>query len=498
MRPCLAVVVPLLGGCSFIYNPDHINKDIDAKVVDTEHVVDVNPAGLTLTYAYPAVVYEGVGTGGSRPAVVVIRGEEIAPSATVTVVPMTGAPTQIALNEFKVADDHRWIALSITVPVDETQDETGTHATAAVPLAITVDNGMGYTASLPMDALKLQWLDQLKTPITAPPPLGKLYSIVNVGSAIAFTPDATAHRVAITSESSITINGGITANGAATNPGPGGCAGGAANGSGPATNADGVMCIGNGGAASGILAAGGGGAGYATTGMAGGGSVGGGPGAMVGDPQISSYATNVAGGGGGGSPTTVLGGSPGGGGGGTVELTAAGDIHITSTGAAIAALGGPQTGGGGGAGGTILVRSGGMLDIAKPLDVSPVNGSGNGGPASAGRARFDAAKGGAPNGYQGPMIQTIPYFSTTQLTSDSAILVAGQAGNSSDFKGLVYDKDGSPVSNFDLLFGQSVAKPSVMLKPGYNRVCVLVPGGNILTTPESGNCAEIAFLPTGN
>jgi hypothetical protein len=231
--------------------------------------------------------------------------------------------------------------------------------------------------------------------------------------------------------------------------------------------------------------------------MAGGGSVGGGAGAMVGDPQISSYKTNVAGGGGGGSPTTVLGGSPGGGGGGTVELNAAGDLKITSTGASVAALGGPQTGGGGGAGGTILVRCGGTMDIAKPFDVSPVTGSGNGGPGSPGRARFDAAMGTAPNGYQGPMIQAIPYFSTTQVTAVGDVVVAGQTGNTSDFKGLSYDKDGSPVpsSNFDLLFGAGTAKPAVMLSPGYNRVCVLVPGGNILTTPESGNCGEIVFLP---
>jgi hypothetical protein len=52
-----------------------------------------------------------------------------------------------------------------------------------------------------------------------------------------------------------------------------------------------------------------------------------------------------------------------------------------------------------------------------------------------------------------------------------------------------------PDSNFDLLFGAGTAKPTVKLSPGYNRVCVLVPGGNILTAAESGNCVEIAFLP---
>jgi len=501
MRPCLAVVVPLLGGCSFIYNPDHINKDIDAKVVDTEHVVDVNPAGLTLTYAYPAVVYEGVGTGGSRPAVVVIRGEEIAPSATVTIVPMTGAPTQIALNEFKVADDHRWIALSITVPVDETQDETGTHATAAVPLAITVDNGMGHTATLPMDALKVQWLDQLEAPITAPPEPTKRYSKILVTGANNFAASSTAHRATLRSMSSIEFDAALTANASGLNPGPGGCAGGPVATNGGTATTDGDVCQ------PGQHGNGGGGGGYVLPGDSTNSGAGGG---ATGDALISAFKTNVGGGGGGGDQTlALLGGGAGGGGGGTLFLDAGGTLTLKagiSANGAAGSPGGVGGGGGGGAGGTILLRSGGAMSVTGSVSVSGQGGGtgtlGAGAAAHDGRVRFDAASitGTAPAGTQGSTFVSVPAFSTSMVVAQGMITLSGPPGASNMFFGQGYDKDGNATNAFDLSYsGMGIAMPSnVTLTAGYNQICVLVPNGNVFTAPESANCAEVAFLPTGN
>jgi len=500
MRLCLAVVVPLLGGCSFIYNPNNINRDVDAKLVDTEHVVDVNPAGLTLTYAYPAVVYEGVGTGGSRPAVVVIRGEEIAPNATVTVVPMTGAPTQITVNDVKVAGDHRWIALSITVPVDEMQDETGGNAKAALPLVITVDNGMGHTAMLPMDALKVQWLDQLEAPITAPADPMKRYSKILVTGATNFAASSTAHRATLRSMSSIEFDAALTANAAGLNPGPGGCAGGPVAMTGATATTDGDVCQ------PGQHGGGGGGGGYVLAGDSSNNGAGGSP---TGDALISAFKTNVAGGGGGGDQTAaLLGGGAGGGGGGTIFLDAGGTLTLkagVSANGAAGTNGGLGGGGGGGAGGTILLRSGGAMSVTGTVSAGGMGGGtgtgGAGGAAHDGRVRFDAASitGTAPTGTQGSTFTMVPAFSTTMDVPQGMITLSGPPGASNIFHGQGYDKDGNATNAFDLSYsGAGVAMPAVTLAAGYNQLCVLVPNGNVFTAPESANCVEIAFLPTGN
>jgi len=497
MSSRLAAVV-VLSSCSFIYNPSNISGD-SGNAVDAEHVVDVNPSALALTYAFPPVVNEGAGQGGARPAVIVVRGAEISPAATVTVVPATGAATQIVVNNIAIAEDHTWIAISISAPVDTMQDETGGNAKPDVPLTVTVDNGNGTVVAMPANTLALHFLDQLVTPPTTPPPAKKLYSMVMVPSATTFLASTSAGRAVITSVSSISFIGEITANGGATVPGPGGCAGGtAAATTPPAKTADGVTCTSSGVGATSILGGGGGGAGYTVAGDDGTGSGSGAGGPATGDIAISSYTTSYAGGGGGGAPTTVLPGSAGGGGGGTVELTSGGDLSVSGGASdAIAALGGTSGGGGGGAGGTILVRCGGALTLTKALDVAPTSGSGNGGKGKPGRTRVDTATGTAPVGvgFTGAMFLTVPYMTTTQTTSD--IMITGPAGVPG-FQGQVYDKDGNALAdgNFNVSFGaNSTAIPSIKLTAGYNKVCVIVPNGNVLQSPEAGNCAEIVFLP---
>src|SRR5450432_2249842 len=208
MRQSLAVVTTLVSGCSFIYNPNNIGHGDSGIVVDVEVVADVDPSMLNLDYAFPGTIYEGAGSGSSRPAVLVVRGEQIAPTATVTVVPMTGAASQITVNGVTIAADHNWIAISITAPVDMNQDETGTHAVAPVPLVITVDNGNNVVRSLPTTMVALKFLDQLTAPITAPVDPMKRYSKIDIPTLEALPSGI--GRVSLRSMSSITFESGIT------------------------------------------------------------------------------------------------------------------------------------------------------------------------------------------------------------------------------------------------------------------------------------------------
>lgn len=488
MRQLAATV--FLGGCSFIFNPDHINRDNDAHVddayvADVEVIADVDVTALKLDYAYPATVYEGAGQANGRPSLVVIRGAQISPTATVTVVPATGAASQITVNDIKIAGDSNWIAISISVPVDLDQDQTGTKATMPIPLIVTVDNGGGFVQSLPAGALSVTFLDQLTTPITAPVAPTKLYSNIAITVADSFPSGAGLGRIELHSMSGISFTQLITLDASQTMPGPGGCGAGAVAASSSASSAgDSADCI----QASG-----------------GGNGEGGKGGQYHGTPQISSFADATPGGGGGGGHTVAgLLGSVGGAGGGMLQLQAGGDLTI---GAGITAKGGVggngsvgDGAGGGGTGGTLLLRSGGTLSVTGALTLTggPTGSAGSAGePGAAGHIRFDAAHGSAPSGYVGPTFQAIPYFSYDALTAVDLITVTGLAGDSMS-TGQAFDKDlDAPVEGkFDLSFsGNGLAKPRVMLSPGYNQVCTIVPGGNVLAHPEAGNCAEIAYLP---
>src|SRR5687768_9174555 len=77
-------------GCSLIYDADDLTatRPVDAgpdAPVDAI-VDDANITALELTGVSPAMVDEGSGTGGSRPAVVVIEGSNIEASMAVVTV----------------------------------------------------------------------------------------------------------------------------------------------------------------------------------------------------------------------------------------------------------------------------------------------------------------------------------------------------------------------------------------------------------------------------
>ncbi len=510
MRDWLAALTATLcaGGCSFIYNPNNIDKtnDSGSHPMDVEVVVDVNPAALALTSVYPTMVYEGVGTGDSRPALIVVRGTDIKANATVTVTAPMGATTQITVVDAKIALDHNWIAISLSVAVDVDHDESGAKMAAPLALDVTVDNGAGVLQTIhgsDPGGLKVQFLDQLTTAITAPPPANKRYSMINIQASNPFTASSTTTLVHLRSESAIVFGADVTANATANVPGTGGCSGGATATSGAATNGAGYPCS----VGVGTTSSAGGGGGHGSAGTAGTQtgltpttSPGGG---VSGSDPISDLTKDAGGGGGGGG--LLGGGGSGGGGGGTIYLDAAGDLNINTT---VAANGAPGTSsgpsGGGGAGGTIILKAGGTLTVPSVTATGGLGGTAgaHGGDGGVGRIRFDAPMGAptaaSPVAYQGAMFKTVNFYSYDQIVNPgTAIQVIGPTGTTG-FTGQAYGPNDTADESFDLSFGGGgLSQPKVTLTAGYNKLCVAVPGGNGLQHPESANCAEIAFLPGG-
>ncbi|MEP6861423.1 MAG: hypothetical protein ABJE66_12420 [Deltaproteobacteria bacterium] len=497
MRQRLAVLVPLLGGCSFIYNPDHINRNIDAQVADVEIVTDVDPTMLQIDDVFPHLVYEGAGTGHAAPAVFVITGKQIAADATVTVAPDAADAATVHVIDSKAAVDGNFIAFTLQVDDDAAKNDG---VERMVTLTVSQSGGT-IMRSLDPAKLVVHHLESL-TATTAAPLLAR-YSFVDITGPVAFAATNDVGPVQIHSIGSISITGKVSADASGQTAGPGGCSGGAAGASGESSNAlTGCSCSGHGLAAAGGLLndVGGGGAGFASPGTAGSGP-GGGGGGPYGTREIDAFSNNCASGGGGGTKGTVTLGAPSaaGGGGGILELSAGGDVTLgagaTANGGSGLNSGGGN--GGGGAGGVVLIRSGATLAITGTVSATKGGGGtggATGGDGSIGRIRADAAKGTLPAGsYNAPVFVDPPATTTTQHTM---LQVRGFAGDQTaqltvyDAQGMVV---GSPVA---IAFGQSdTLMQQVSLKAGYNRVCAIVKNGNLSSNPEAGNCSEIAFLP---
>jgi len=491
----LATSVPLLGACSFIYNPDHINRDIDAQTADVEIVTDVDPTMLTIDDVVPDKVNEGAGTGNASPAVFVIYGHQIAPDATVTITPTTDDAALVSIVAQQVAADANFIAFTLQVNDDGMQNDGVEH-----PIGITVtQSGGAVTRSLDPMKLVVHHLDSLTTTISAPP-ARKLYSLINVTDVMTFPPDATLGAIQLRAVGPATVTKAITAKANGTLPGPGGCAGGAMKASGASSNASSWPCQGRGESLGGGLLnnVGGGGGGFAVAGENGSGP-GGSGGIMCGTREIDAFSNNAPSGGGGGGAASVLGSaSAAGGGGGMIEISAGGDLTV---GAGINANGADGTGGGGGdggggAGGVILLRAGATISVTGALTVNKgLKGTGGaaGGDGSVGRIRIDAAKGSLPDaGYNAPMFIDPPRIVTAQHTS---LMLRGFPGDMTASY-TVFDRDGNRVDGPQAIaFGTDQATQPVTLKAGYNKVCLVVKNGNVQMNPEAGQCTDIAFLP---
>src|SRR5262245_8878664 len=103
--PSVAVVAPALTGCSLLYNPTNLPDAIDARPADA------NPCALVLDDAGPATIDEGQGAGGSAPAVVVLRGENLVnANLKVMLAAGTGTVHLGAITDAVASSDHRYVA----------------------------------------------------------------------------------------------------------------------------------------------------------------------------------------------------------------------------------------------------------------------------------------------------------------------------------------------------------------------------------------------------
>lgn len=470
----------LVGGCSLLYNPDRIGPGTDAKVYEDAPPVDVDPNSLMITSVDSPPLVEGQGDEGSRPAVLVLRGANITQDATVSI-ESASEPVNIELvGEPVISNQGDMIAIAVIARVDKDLPAGTTR-----DLVVKVSQPLLLGGVAEQHAMwQLKGLDELEgatgTIDTAAP---REYSRVDVQT---LTYSGTG-RVIVRATASIKVANAINVSANGTVPGPGGGMGGGpeGDGKGPGYGKKGVAG-----------SKGGGGGGFVIAGEDGGSNIGSG-GAMTGDRLITSYATNASSGGGGANST-------GGAGGGTLELTAGGNLTVSG---AISSKGSNGAGGllaagaGGGSGGVVVLRSGATATVAGiDLDGGAGGkgtlqlGAGDGGAGRQGRARIDAVEivGDMGPAHRGIMFDAI----TPVITRDSMlnVRVLGSSGDRFDIQRA--STSFAPIGEKTTIDfgGAAELEPTVMLDPGFNRVC-FIPESSGLGNPESRNCFDVAFVP---
>ncbi len=497
-----------LGGCSLIYSSDRLPAVNDAPPADVE------PMKLTLERVSPVVLLEGQGDGGSRPAMLVIYGTNIAAGATVKITAHQGElnnPSLIIDDATAVVDAYgQSIAVPIKLNVDANIGPRAPATSPSIRLDVTVTQPAPFTdirATLGDDedpVLTLQGLPELTETPTAMMLDDPLYSKIDA------TDIPTANRTApliLRSTSSITIRGtgSLALNALGQNPGPGGARGG--NGGQPGlTGSPGAQGDGAGGGRPN-----GGGAGFAQMGDPGNGAAG----PTAGDASLTTLDSpnRGSGGAGGKGQDAVLGGNrggAGGGGGGTLELTAGGDLTIM---AAIEANGGKggegngggnagATAGGGGSGGVVLLRAGRTLAVAAPgvTATGGPRGDGNGsaGKGSDGRIRIDAPDPmvtimSSPRvEYRGPMFD--PMTPMVVREEKPRLSLVGQG--SALIKYTIESEEGTTLGPIEITLGsngKTTVPLGMPLFRGLNRLCALVTGVTE-RRDEAENCITLAYL----
>lgn len=465
--------MPPLAGCSLLYDPDRLPAAADAMVPPP----DIFPCQMEVTDLAPVTIVEGMGDGGSRPAVLVISGKNlIAQNPSIMITPAAGStrPLRITTDNAKIeiGAHGEQLSLPITLPVDP---ELMANEMIDLDVMVEQDCPDGRVSGMIVGKLKLRGLAELTS--AAAPLVGGVreYSQINVemGTLVFATPTPTS-PIILRSTSSVKIANAISLNaGRGSDVKPGGPAGG------------------NGGTGGNGL----GGVGTPGVGPSPGLSSGAPGGFSSSDPGLNTLNNpNRSSGGAGGDGAVVGGrGGDGGGGGGSMEITAGGDLQVEAISARGAAGQGGSGGaaGGGGSGGVILLRAGGAL-IAGDLDVRSF------GTGSRGLARYDA--GGTvmmsqgelgTDHLQGPMFVALPF---AFREAKPAFTVVGKP--LSGFK-YFFSKQGGGVSSVSsALFdasGMARVTLSDPLEPGLNRLCLVTESGT--PTSETSNCAYIAYLP---
>ncbi len=503
MRQSLALpgLAFLVGGCSIIYNPDHITGAFDGAVDSPpdSQPIDANAAGLTLTQVDSPILLEGQGTGASRKALLVIEGTNIVSGATVTI---TGAPSVVPDQPAIVATTNSDL---IAVPVTAMIHSGTTPSPTPIALTVTVtqmSGGSPVTATIPW---QLQELPELvaatgANAIDNTNPVQYSHVALSGNATVSFSNSTSPVIIRAVGDLSIQSTGIASLSVSTAGVSPTGVFGGG-NGGAIGNNGTGLP---PGPGKVGDASDGGGGAGLAADGTSPGGT--GNQGLAIGDALISSYAANVGNGGGGGQKNGLsLGGSAGGGAGGTIELTAGGDL----TAPAISANGGTGgncsagSAGGGGSGGVIVLRAAhiatlnGVSVTAGNGGSSTVLGNASGGPGSAGRARVDGVM---VNGSTSPAVHGAVFDPTTPQTVSTPSVMVTLHGASSPNMFELHDvgtgdnyQDLPGTTMISVKFASSEFTTPVSLVKGMNRLCISPPGGP--GNEESRNCVYVAYLP---
>jgi hypothetical protein len=488
-----------LGGCSLIYSSDRLPALNDAPPAD------VNPPGLTIERVSPAVLLEGQGDGGSRPAVLVVHGTNIAAGATVMVTTHPGEMNNASVmvdNAAAVVDAYgQSIAVPITLYVDKNIGPS-----QSIRLDVTVIQAppnAEIRATLGDDedpALTLQGLPELEGTLAAM--IEPLYSKIDV---TAIPTAGLTGPLILRSTSSIKIagSGPLALNADGQDPGPGGFRGGEGGPGGVlGPGGEGKEGLGPGGGRPS-----GGGAGFARPGDAGTGA----QGPVAGEPALTTLTTpdsrNRGSGGAGGRGGGLLGGpgGTGGGGGGALELTAGGDltVEVSIEAKGAAGTGGTNGGtpGGGGSGGVVLLRTGGTLTLAAPgvtATGGPKGGAANAGDGSEGRIRIDAPDPAvmimsAPGvGYRGPRFDLM----TPMIVREEKprLTFVGQPG--ALIKYTIEDGESTTLGPIEIMMpaaGKTTVPLAMPLFRGFNRLCALVTGVTE-RREEAENCITLAYL----
>lgn len=342
-RTAAALLACALPGCSFLYGTSEL-VTLDA-APDSE-IVDVDPLDPMLERVETSGLLEGQGSGGSRPAILLVHGANLTgPSTTVALASSGDAtPAQPPLvdNAALVADRAGHL---LAVPVSFDVDPgVGAGQTMIFDLTLTHDEGGTIVSRTLPGAVQVMGLDEL----TVAPADGlaggtRLFSAIAVTSGTLVAKPNQAEPIRLRSMSSVSIAAPISvAAGAPPAAGPAGGVGGA-GGQGGLVNTD--------------PGASGGGPEPGTTN--------GEPAGFIGDDVLSTLSgTNRSSGGAGGNGKDITSGGvtggAGGGGGGTIELVADGDLAVADIAAGGAAGAAPENGNAGGAG------SGGMIVLVSP------------------------------------------------------------------------------------------------------------------------------------
>ena len=496
-----------LSSCTLLFDPGNLGQGDDSGPPggnDSGIPPDALPPGqFGLALLEPATVLEGV--GAAWPVPILVRGQNIAPGATVE---LDGAGFDATQVPAAVDRDGTMIAFALRVPVLEDLDQG---ASDFVTVTVRSD---GKSDSL---MLTIQGLDELVASSLPRPDqvvaadLKPLYSRIDIDRNLTLTGGQPIRLVAT---AKIVLDGTLRANGQDANlgtpgqGGPGGCAGGL-----PDSNGG---CGAGGGRGGGDDAPGGGG--HFTIGTPGGGEPSNPGGSSTGRPEMVPL-TSEQGNGGGGALDVA-----GGGGGGIVELTSQGGFTFERDGRIEAAGGRGGVGvcsasvangsGGGGSGGAILLRAwDGFDDESETTALSVRGGDGGplepdtdcpdvGGAGSAGRIRVDTSALGvlprfaatSPPPVQGPMLRSRNAggnpFPVVVTQSVLTLDVVGQPS-----RAFFLDvNDAGPARN--TMSASGTASVPVQLVAGLNRVCVVVvdePASSQLS--ENLQCISIAYLP---